>query len=225
VVPAAGRGDRLGLGVAKAFVPLAGEPLVLHAVRGVLASSCVDAVVVAAPPDDLDRAAALLSGLGDRISVVPGGATRTESVRRGLVHALGMRPAADVVLVHDAARAFAPPAVFAAVVAAVRGGAPAAVPVLPVVDTIKRVDAADRIMSTVDRSVLRSVQTPQGFRVDVLCRAHAAQPGPETTDDAGLVEALGEQVHTVPGDPMAFKITTTLDLAVAEVLLSREHAG
>jgi 2-C-methyl-D-erythritol 4-phosphate cytidylyltransferase len=225
LVPAAGQGDRLGLGVPKAFAPVAGEPVLVHAIRGVLATaSCVDAVVVAAPPGSVDRTAGLLRCFGDRVSVVAGGATRTGSVRRALDHALRRLPAADVILVHDAARAFAPPAVFAAIVRAVRAGLPAVIPVLPVVDTIKVVDGAGRIMSTVDRSSLRSVQTPQGFAADVLRRAHS-QAGLDATDDAALVEALGEQVHAVPGDPRSFKITTPLDLTLAEALVAKAPAS
>ena len=206
--------------VAKAFVPIAGRPLLWHAVRGVLAAGCVDAVVVAAPASDLDRARALLAPLGPGVSsVVAGGASRVESVRLALACADGLVPEIDVVLVHDAARAFTPAAVFAAVVAAVRSGRGAVVPALPLVDTVKRVEGAGVIVSTVDRSTLRSVQTPQGFAPDVLRRAHAGDSG-AVTDDAGLVEALGEPVHTVPGDPAAFKITTPYDLALAEALLA-----
>ena len=221
LVPAAGRGERLGLGVAKAFVPIAGHPLLWHAVRGVLASGCVDAVVVAAPGSDLERAVATMARLGEAVSVVAGGATRVESVRLALQHADAMLPEIDVVLVHDAARAFTPPAVFTAVVDAVRRGHPAVVPVLPLVDTVKQVDGTGRVVATVDRSTLRSVQTPQGFAPDLLRRAHEQSGGDGVTDDAGLVEALGEPVHAVPGDPTALKITTPFDLALAEAVLAR----
>jgi 2-C-methyl-D-erythritol 4-phosphate cytidylyltransferase len=206
--------------IAKAFAPIAGKPLLWHAVRGVLMADCVDTVVVAAPASDTDRAGTVLASFGKAVSVVGGGPTRVESVRRALDHANALMPWLDVVLVHDAARAFTPPAVFAAVVAAVRGGAPAVVPVVPLVDTVKQVDDSGRILSTVDRSTLRSVQTPQGFSPDVLRRAHAGGMD-GVTDDAGLVEALGEPVHAIPGDAKAFKITTPFDLAVAEVLVAR----
>jgi 2-C-methyl-D-erythritol 4-phosphate cytidylyltransferase len=204
--------------VAKAFVQIAGEPLLVHAIRGVLAS-CVDACVVAVPPNDVDHAAVLVRRMDERVCVIPGGATRTESVRLALDHAQRFVPAAEVILVHDAARAFTPAAVFDSVVAAVRSGCPAVVPVLPVVDTVKRVDHAGRVIFTVDRSSLRTVQTPQGFAPEVLRRAHA-ESRLEATDDAGLVEALGERVHAVPGDALAFKITTPLDLRLAEALLA-----
>jgi 2-C-methyl-D-erythritol 4-phosphate cytidylyltransferase len=208
------------MNVAKAFVPLAGEPVLWHAVRGVLAAGCVDTVVVAAPASDLDRATDALVSFGAAVSVVAGGSTRTESVRLALERADALLPDIDVVLVHDAARALTPPSVFQAVVKAVRAGAAAVVPALPLVDTVKQVDGVGRIVSTVDRSRLRSVQTPQGFAPDVLRRAHAAG-GPEVTDDAGLVEAMGEPVLAVAGDPMAFKITTAFDLAMAEAVLAR----
>lgn len=209
----------MGLDVAKAFVPVADKPLLWHAVGGVLASGCVDVVVVAAPAADLDRAGAMLAPFGSAVFVVTGGVTRVESVRLALDRAEELMPRIKVVLVHDAARAFTPPAVFAAVVAAVRAGHRAVVPVLPLVDTVKRVDGGGVITGTVDRSTLRAVQTPQGFAPDVLRRAHAGAGG-GVTDDAGLVEALGEPVHTVPGDPRAFKITTPFDLALADAVFA-----
>lgn len=237
-MPAAGRGERLGVGVAKAFVPLVGEALLVHAVRGIFAAGCVDAVIVAAPPRDVQRAVDLLapfredvtlcptyrddvtsSPVGERVRVVAGGASRTESVRLALEHAEQVLPGIQAVLVHDAARALTPPDVFNAVARAVLAGAGAVVPVLPLVDTVKRVDDRGRVVSTVDRSSLCSVQTPQGFAPGVLRRAHATGLG-ELTDDAGLVEALGEPVCTVPGDPRAFKVTTPFDLELAERLLT-----
>jgi 2-C-methyl-D-erythritol 4-phosphate cytidylyltransferase len=186
----------------------------------VLGSGCVDAVVVSAPAADLATAAELLGDFGPAVSVVVGGATRTESVRVALA-AVDALDTVDVVLVHDAARALTPPSVFMAVVDAVMAGHPAVIPVLPLVDTVKQVDAGGRVVATVDRSTLRSVQTPQGFTPGLLRRAHAA--GGDLTDDAGLVEAMGEPVHTVPGDPLAFKITTAFDLVLAEAVLSRRQ--
>lgn len=207
----------------KAFVQVAGQSLLEHALRGVLQSGCVDAVVVAAPPADVDRAVEVAAPFGDAVSVVVGGDTRAASVRRALDAACATGADLEVVLVHDAARAFTPAAVFTAVVAAVRAGAPAVVPVLPLVDTIKRVDAAGRVVATVDRSTLRSVQTPQGFTPELLRRAN--ERGGDLTDDAGLVEALGEPVLAVPGDPLAFKITTPFDLMLAEGLLAAGPAS
>jgi len=125
-----------------------------------------------------------------------------------------------VVLVHDAARCLVPVDVVAAVVDAVVAGADAVVPGLAVVDTIREL-AADGASWTIDRSALRAVQTPQGFGIDVLRRAHAAGDS-RATDDAGMVEALGLSVLLVPGDPRAFKVTTGQDLLLAEAILAGE---
>jgi 2-C-methyl-D-erythritol 4-phosphate cytidylyltransferase len=151
------------------------------------------------------------------VLVVPGGASRQLSVAAALAAA---DQGLGIVLVHDAARALAPAALIERVAAAVRAGSPAVIPVLPVVDTIKQVDDAGRVLGTVDRAVLRVVQTPQGFRRDVLVAAHAAAVD-EHTGDAGLAEKLGIPVQTVPGDEAALKITRPLDLELAERLLTR----
>jgi 2-C-methyl-D-erythritol 4-phosphate cytidylyltransferase len=136
-----------------------------------------------------------------------------------VARALAALPAeVDLVLVHDAARCLVPPAVVEAVVAALRAGAPAVVPVLPVGDTIKQVDAAGGVVRTVPRAALRAVQTPQGFARDVLERAHRTG-APGATDDASLVEALGLPVATVAGAEEAFKVTRPLDLLLAEAVL------
>ncbi|WP_130292896.1 2-C-methyl-D-erythritol 4-phosphate cytidylyltransferase [Pseudonocardia sediminis] len=214
IVPAAGSGLRLGAGVPKAFVDLGGRPMVLRAVDGLLESDVVGSVVVVVPSSEVTAAASLFPGRP--VTVVPGGADRTASVAAGLRE---LASDVDVVLVHDAARPLTPPEVVRRVVAAVRSGLPAVIPVLPVVDTVKRVDAGGVVTATVDRSALRAVQTPQGFRASDLVRAYAGVTG-ALTDDAGLVEALGEDVHTVAGDPVAFKVTTAWDLRIAELLLA-----
>lgn len=216
IVPAAGRGERLGAGLPKALLPLAGEPLLVHAIRGALASGVVDAVAVAAPPDRLDEVHALLNDQVTKLVTVAGGADRRESVARALA---ALPPDVDTVLVHDAARSLAPPEVFAAVAAAVADGAAAVVPALPVSDTVKQVERGV-VVGTPDRNTLRAVQTPQGFRRDVLERAHAATTG-AVTDDAGLVEQLGYQVRVVAGHEEAFKITRPLDLVLAEAVVAR----
>jgi 2-C-methyl-D-erythritol 4-phosphate cytidylyltransferase len=204
---------RLAAGMPKAFVPLRGRPLVWHCVQGLLASGSVHVVVVAVGAQHHDRARTILAEAGEQVRIVTGGAHRSDSVRAAL-HSV---PDADVVVVHDAARCLTPTTVIHAVVHAVLAGAPAVVPVLTVVDTIKQVDFNGRVVRTVDRSALRAVQTPQGFAADLLRRAHQAPSAP-VTDDAGLVEALGVPVTTVPGHPHAFKITTPFDLAIAEML-------
>lgn len=214
-MPAAGEGVRLAAGMPKAFVPLEGRPLLWHCVRGLLASGCIHVVVVAVGAQLHDRARAVLAEAGEQVRIVTGGAHRSDSVRAAL-HGV---PDADVVVVHDAARCLTPVSVIRTVVQAVLAGTPAVVPVLAVVDTIKQVDADGCVVRTVDRSALRAVQTPQGFAADLLRRAHQA-PSALATDDAGLVEALGVPVVTVPGHPDAFKITTAFDLAVAQMLTS-----
>lgn len=200
-------GTRLGETVPKAFVEIDGVTLLELSADAVRASGVVDQIVVAVPAELMQRASALVP---DAI-VVQGGAERSDSVRAGLAAA----PDAELVLVHDAARALTPPELFATVVAALRNGAAAVVPGLRVVDTLKRVDAADIVLGTADRDELRAVQTPQGFTAEVLRQAHRA--GGDATDDAGLVEAAGIPVQVVPGDSMAFKITTPFDLRLARL--------
>ena len=216
LVPAAGQGVRLGAGTPKAFVALHGRPLLWHAVHGLLDSGCVEQVVVAVGAEYREQARQALRDTTQRVRIVTGGAQRSDSVRR----ALDAVADAEVVLVHDAARCLTPVEVTRAVAAAVLAGQRAVVPVLPVVDTMKQVDPQGQVVSTVDRSALRVVQTPQGFAADLLRRAHQGSPG-QVTDDAGLVERLGEPVATVPGHPYAFKITTPFDLLVAEALAGR----
>ncbi len=213
LVPAAGRGVRLGAGVPKAFASLCGRPLLRHAVDGLLDSGCVDRVVIAVGAADGALAETALEGVCARLDVVIGGQQRSDSVRV----ALDAVDDADVVLVHDAARCLVPAAVIRAVVEAVRAGHGAVVPVLPVTDTVKQVDDSGVVIATVERAALRVVQTPQGFEAGLLRRAYATADA-TATDDAGLVERLGETVTTVPGHPHAFKITTAFDLAVAEAL-------
>jgi 2-C-methyl-D-erythritol 4-phosphate cytidylyltransferase/2-C-methyl-D-erythritol 2,4-cyclodiphosphate synthase len=229
LVPAAGRGERLGPGAPKALRTIGGEPILLHAVRGLLASGAVDLVVVAAPPtnEGMKEAAQILGGVG-RCRIVPGGPTRQQSVALAL--AAVPDEGYDVILVHDAARALTPSATIAAVVEAVRSGHRAVIPVLPVADTIKSAvpgedpDGFPTVGQTVDRSGLRAVQTPQGFSRELLSRAHAAA-GHDATDDAGLVESLGEPVTMIPGHVEAFKVTTPFDLVLAEAVLERREAA
>jgi 2-C-methyl-D-erythritol 4-phosphate cytidylyltransferase len=223
LVPAAGAGLRLGPGGPKALRLLAGEPLLVHAVRRVAAAPSVRMIVVAAPAAEVEAVRALLAPVAP-VTVVAGGAERQHSVAAALD---AVPPDVGVVLVHDAARALAPPELVEAVAAAVRAGCAAVIPVLPVVDTIKEVGPgateppggpSEVVLGTVDRAVLRSVQTPQGFRREVLAAAHAAGLDAHT-DDAGMVEKAGVPVTCVPGSDLAMKITRPLDLVIAEALL------
>jgi 2-C-methyl-D-erythritol 4-phosphate cytidylyltransferase len=191
-VVAAGTGTRFG--GPKQFADLGGRRVADWAIEAAVSAS--DGVVVVMPP-----------GSPPEPGTVPGGETRAESVRCGLAEV----PAdAEVILVHDGARPFAGPDLFAAVVAAVRAGADGAVPAVPVADTVKQVDDAGVVVTTPPRASLVAVQTPQGFRATSLRRAHAG--GGEGTDDAALVEAAGGRVVTVPGDPANRKLTVPDDL-------------
>ncbi|RUP04686.1 MAG: 2-C-methyl-D-erythritol 4-phosphate cytidylyltransferase [Mycobacterium sp.] len=216
VVPAAGSGRRLGAGVPKAFYQLEGQSLVERAVEGLRASGVVDTVVVAVPPDRTDEAKLILGHLA---TIVAGGASRTESVRLAL-SALA-EPGPEFVLVHDAARALTPPSLIVRVVEALRSGHGAVVPGMQLADTVKAVDANGVVLGTPERAGLRAVQTPQGFATEVLLRAfeRAAAGADDFTDDASLVEHTGGQVQVVDGDPLAFKITTQLDLLLARAIV------
>ena len=230
VVPAAGRGERLGPGAPKALRELGGVPLLVHAVRALARSRAVGLVVVCAPPDGVAEVVSLLDshGLdGKDVRVVPGGASRQESVRLGLA---AVPAGTRVVLVHDAARPLVPVEVVDAVAAAVRAGAEAVVPAVPLADTVKRVEpqpsGPEPVLDTPDRSTLRAVQTPQGFDLPALAAAHekALAEGAEVTDDAGLIERFGGRVVVVPGHEEAFKVTRPLDLVLAEAVLARRRA-
>jgi 2-C-methyl-D-erythritol 4-phosphate cytidylyltransferase len=214
VVVAAGGGTRLGRGAPKALVPLRGEPILEWALRA-FEGVAVDRAVVTAPAshrEELERIA------GRRARVVPGGATRSESVRAGFAAAEAADD--DVVAVHDAARPFLrgaeAEAVFAA--AAAHGAAIAAI---PVVDTIKRV-AEGRIVATVDRQGLYGAATPQAFRAVLLRRA--LESGRDATDESVLCEDLGVPVAIVPVSRRVFKITTEEDLELAEAMLLAAQA-
>ncbi|MGZ4507507.1 MAG: 2-C-methyl-D-erythritol 4-phosphate cytidylyltransferase [Blastococcus sp.] len=215
IVAAAGSGLRLGSDRPKALVLLAGRPLVRWAVDGLLAGGVAE-VIVAVPPAER---AAFAAALPTDVRLVDGGATRTASVRAGLA-AAGAH--ADAVLVHDAARPLTPPDVVARVLAALAAGAPAVVPVLPVVDTTVVVDDDGVITDAVPRAPLRRVQTPQGFDRQTLVAAYDALPADvELTDDAAVVRAAGVPVVTVDGDERAAKITVAHDLALAELQVRR----
>jgi len=224
LIAAAGQGTRLGAEVPKAYVELRGRTLLERSVRALLASGVVDEVIVLVSPDMESEAARIIGRIDAApIRLVHGGSERADSVWAGL-QAIPDDDA--VVLIHDAARALTPPAMVRGVAKRVLEGAPAAVPVVPVADTIKEV-AADAVVSTPDRSRLRAVQTPQAFRLSALRQANldywAEQPEFTATDDASLMEWHGERVATVPGDTLAFKITTPIDLTLAHALTEETH--
>lgn len=208
IVVAGGRGSRFG--GPKQFSELGGRSLIDRALE-VAVESCAGVILVV-PAESADHPDPAWKA--DRI--VAGGATRSESVRAGLD---AVPSAAEVIAIHDAARPLARPELWRAVIQAVAGGADAAVPAVPVTDTVKEVGPGGRLV-TLDRSRLVAVQTPQAFRASVIKAVHA--DGSEATDDAALVEAAGGRVELVPGPADNIKITSPGDLLVAAALLSRQ---
>ncbi len=220
IVVAAGSGSRLGGGVPKALRELAGRPLVSHSLDG-LAAGGVDRVVLVVAAGLAEAFAAVVAESPIPASCVTGGAERQDSVLAGLA-AIATDPdlsASRFVLVHDAARALVPPEVVHRVVAALRAGAVAVIPVLPVVDTIREVTPTGS--ATVDRGRLRVVQTPQGFIRAALADGHrlVRETGLRVTDDAAVIEALGKPVTLVAGAREALKVTEPLDLLFAEAIV------
>ncbi len=221
VVVAAGRGSRAGEGVPKQYRTLAGEPLITHALRALHRGAPQARLLVTIHPDDraLYDAAVALLGPAARQSLlepVAGGVTRQASVRAGLEALASVAPV--LVLIHDCARPFVSPALIARAIAAADANG-AAVPGLPVTDTIKQVGAEGRIESTPPRAQLRAVQTPQAFRYDLILSAHrlAASTGyNELTDDGAVAEWAGHAVHVFEGDPANMKVTNPEDFAAAE---------
>ncbi len=210
IVVAGGSGSRYG--GPKQFELLAGERVIDWSIAA--ASLCADGVlVVVAATSDLAEIRGELQEHPKVRSVVHGGASRSASVRNGLA---AVPESATVIVVHDAARPLASPQLFTDAVQAIRDGAGAAVTAIPIVDTIKRTDGS-RVIGTVDRSDLVAVQTPQAFNARLLRQAHAT--GSDATDDAGLVEALGATVVTVPGDVRNLKLTTPEDLIILEAFV------
>lgn len=219
VVAAAGRGERLGGALPKALAKVAERALLDYTLEIIATVPEVDMVVVAGPPGYESE----IQQICDRwpakpTTIVTGGLTRKASVTKALKE---LPAVVEVVLIHDAARAFAPRELFSEVIAAVHSGSDAVVPGLPVADTIKRVDAGESVLETVDRSSLRGVQTPQGFDRGALYDAHRKTvEGTDHTDDAGIVASYGFPVLVVPGKPEAFKVTTPFDIAVARAVLA-----
>jgi 2-C-methyl-D-erythritol 4-phosphate cytidylyltransferase len=212
IILAAGAGTRLGGERPKALLPIGDRPMLAVAAASAAASSAIAAIVVTAPDGHTEEATASLEGLPVPATVVPGGPTRQASVRAALQALDGP----EIVVVHDAARPFAPPDLFTEVVRVVAQGADGAIPVVAIADTVKRLDGL-RVVDTVPRDDLGLAQTPQAFRVAALKAAHehAMHAGFEVTDDAMLLEQVGS-VIAVAGDPRNFKITSMLDLARAE---------
>ena len=222
LILAAGAGERVGGEGPKGFLEIGGRPMVAVAVAAAAACPEVGWLVVTTPAGLEHRAAEIVASVDRPVRVVQGGASRQASVRLALA-ALPPLQSDDVVVIHDAARPFATPALFSAVISAVRSaelGFAGAIPVVPVADTVKRVVGAE-VLDAESREDLRAAQTPQAFRLGALRDAHerAETEGREFTDDAGVVGWAGGQIVAVPGDPRNFKITTPDDLLRADALL------
>jgi 2-C-methyl-D-erythritol 4-phosphate cytidylyltransferase/2-C-methyl-D-erythritol 2,4-cyclodiphosphate synthase len=205
IIAAAGSGERFGAPIPKALFHLGDKTLLAHAIANL--APVVDQIVVTAPAG---YEAQIKEIAGNEITVVTGGATRSESVRIALA---AVNESADFVLVHDAARSLASTALAESVINALRAGEVAVIPGMPEVDTVKVVDAGGYVISTPDRAALRKVQTPQGFAYAVLKAAHSVPQ--DATDDAVLVANAGHQVRIIEGEERALKITTPSDLATA----------
>jgi 2-C-methyl-D-erythritol 4-phosphate cytidylyltransferase len=214
ILVAAGRGERMGASRPKAFLSLGGQTLLERAARALGAAPSVRGMVAVVPPETIAEARELCEALSKPCEVVPGGPRRQDSVRAGL----DALPAGfdGVVLVHDAARPLVTVELVEAVVRAAEAHG-AAIPVLPVADTIKEIGGG-RVTATVDRERLAAAQTPQGFRREVLMRAYesAFADGIVVTDESMAVERLGLPVACVPGSPRNRKLTAADDLAWAE---------
>lgn len=205
IIAAAGSGLRFGADLPKALIQLGDKTLIEHAVAAI--SPAVDQVIVTTPASYLSEFQRLL---GDAVTVVVGGQTRSESIRAGLA---AVSDNTKYVLIHDAARALASTELTSRILSALQKGEVAVIPGVPQVDTIKNVDASGYVISTLIRADLRNIQTPQGFELAVLKKAHATNS--ESTDDATLVESAGFKVLVIAGEERALKITTPADLATA----------
>ncbi|MEW6058654.1 MAG: 2-C-methyl-D-erythritol 4-phosphate cytidylyltransferase [Actinomycetota bacterium] len=216
IVLAAGSGERLGGATPKAFVTLAGRPILARAAQAVLSCEKVSTVVAAVPPGLEGLASSMLEDIGPHV-IVTGGPSRQASVRAALAAVPGDVTA---IVCHDAARPFARPELFSTVLAALPG-ADGVIPVVPVPDTVKRIRDGF-VVSTEARDGLALAQTPQAFVADLLRDAHqrAAEAGLDLTDDAAIMEWAGYRIRAVPGESTNLKITTQDDLAWAEL-----HAG
>ena len=209
IIAGAGMGHRLGADIPKALIQIDGVTLVERAFAAL--STVVDEIVITAPAGYEEQFRAIV---GESAKVITGGVLRSDSVNLALK---SLSPSTKYVLVHDAARALATSELASRVLRELEHGETAVIPALSVVDTIKEVDRDGYVRNTPDRAVLKAVQTPQGFSVDVLKRAHQASH--DATDDAALVEALGVKVKTIAGEARALKITNPEDIATALTLL------
>ena len=209
IIAAAGSGERFGATLPKALISLGNRTLIEHAVA---ALAPIASEIVICAPTGYEKQIQDLVGAG--ITVVTGGTTRSDSVRAGIAALTGE---SKFVLVHDAARALASTQLAKQVLAALEKGEVAVIPGLELIDTVKSVDTRGHVTSTPNRTTMRRVQTPQGFDLEILKKAHAS--GADATDDGALIEAIGKKVLIIKGEERALKITTPADLATALSML------
>ena len=220
LIVAAGSGRRMGAAANKLLLPLLGRPVLAWTLEAALASEAIRWIGIVGQPVDAEAVAAIVAAAGaDRpVQWILGGDTRQESVRRGLA---ALPQTADGVLIHDGARCLVEPSLFGRCAEAV-GRGEAVIAATPVTDTIKQVDGDGRISATPDRQTLWAAQTPQGFPVATLTQAHARAEaeGWSVTDDASLFERLGLPVRVLEASPSNIKLTTPIDLTLAEAVLT-----
>lgn len=215
---AAGRGERAGASIPKQYMTLRGRPVLRWSIDAFLEAG-VEQIVVAVSPEHVGFYEAALAGLG-KVRMAPGGASRTESVRAGLAAI----EAADIVMIHDAARPALTPGVVRALQEAVEAGAAGAAPALPVADALRRADPRGMVVGEVDRESLMRVQTPQAFQAELLRAAYAALSEDAVfSDDLSVVRAYGGACVLIAGDPRLMKITYPQDLALMEKMLSGDR--
>lgn len=223
ILVAAGDGTRLGQGIAKALVRIQGRTLLEHALNRILRVTNLSQIVVASHENHVEEFAEVgnqVIGNLVKVDYTPGGSSRQGSIYNALQK---VSADTDIVLVHDAARCFAPTELFDRVAQAVSENGFGVVPALPIADTIKQVEF-DVVLATVDRENLRSAQTPQGFRFIELFENYQ-KATEDFTDDAALMQSFGEVIHSVPGDDLAFKITHPEDLVYAGTLVKSQRTG
>ena len=212
IIAGAGLGKRLGANLPKALIQIEGISLVERAFSAL--SQVVDEIVITAPEGFAEEFRKIV---GESAKVITGGILRSDSVKLALQ---SLSPSVEYVLVHDAARGLATSDLAGRILSQLQGGEVAVIPALPVVDTIKEVDEKGYVRNTPNRASLRAIQTPQGFALSILKRAHEASE--DATDDAALVEAIGVKVKTIPGEARAMKVTNAEDIALAIALINPE---
>jgi 2-C-methyl-D-erythritol 4-phosphate cytidylyltransferase / 2-C-methyl-D-erythritol 2,4-cyclodiphosphate synthase len=223
IIPASGVGRRLSTGSGKSFVTIAGQPLLTHTLRVFQDCEAIDEIVLVVQAEKVSDAKALVRAMGfSKVrSVTPGGEERQDSVRNGLAR---ISPECDIVAIHDGARPLVTPEIITASIEAARSDG-AAIAAVPIIDTIKTSPDGRFVSGTLDRQSLYAVQTPQTFAREIIEKAYkkAVADGYFGTDDASLVERLGIPVRIVPGAYQNIKITTPIDIAIAEALLLRSE--